>query len=59
MIPITINDNKFEVGPEDTIYIPPDAVQNIQNTGDVDLIFICIVDPAWRVEDEEILNTEN
>jgi mannose-6-phosphate isomerase-like protein (cupin superfamily) len=43
------------VGARDTIYIPPNAVQFIENTGDVDLEFVCIVDPAWRVEDETIL----
>jgi len=37
------------------VYIPPDAVQYIENTGKSDLIFICIVEPAWRKEDEEIL----
>jgi mannose-6-phosphate isomerase-like protein (cupin superfamily) len=40
------------VGPGDTIYIPPTALQYIENTGATDLVFICIVDPAWREEDE-------
>ncbi len=40
------------VEPTDTIYIPPMARQFIQNTGSEPLVFICIVDPAWRVEDE-------
>jgi mannose-6-phosphate isomerase-like protein (cupin superfamily) len=34
------------------IYIPPDSLQFIQNTGEKDLIFLCIVDPAWKKEDE-------
>ena len=38
-----------------TIYIPPKAVQYIQNSGTKDLIFLAIVDPAWRLEDEEVL----
>jgi len=38
-----------------TVYIPPNASQNITNSGTGDLIFICIVDPAWRMEDEEVL----
>lgn len=38
------------------IYIPPDSRQYIKNTGDYDLKFLCIVDPAWRNEDEEIIN---
>ena len=37
------------------VYIPPNATQWITNTGRENLEFICIVDPAWRVEDEKIL----
>ena len=50
-----IDEGTFEVGPESAIYIPPGARQYIENTGDSDLEFLCIVDPAWREEDEEIL----
>lgn len=42
------------VEPGDTIYIPPNARQFIHNCGTEPLIFICIVDPAWRKEDETI-----
>lgn len=46
-------DNEIaNVAPGDTIYIPPTALQFIENTGNSDLVFICIVDPAWREEDE-------
>jgi len=38
----------------DTVYIPPNAKQYISNIGDITLKFICIVDPAWREEDETI-----
>jgi len=41
--------------PGHAVYIPPMANQFIKNTGAVDLKFICIVDPAWRKEDEQIL----
>ncbi len=34
------------------VYIPPGEVQFIENTGDGELIFLAIVDPAWRAEDE-------
>lgn len=37
------------------VYIPPDSVQYIENTGYCDLKFLCIVDPAWRIQDEEVL----
>jgi mannose-6-phosphate isomerase-like protein (cupin superfamily) len=43
------------VGPGDTVYIPPGAGQQITNTGRSDLVFLAIVDPAWRAEDEELL----
>jgi len=43
------------VVPGDTVYIPPKAKQQITNPGSSDLVFICIVDPAWRKEDEEVV----
>ena len=50
-----IDDETKEVGRDQAIYIPPNSTQRIKNTGDQDLIFLCIVDPAWRKEGEEIL----
>jgi mannose-6-phosphate isomerase-like protein (cupin superfamily) len=38
----------------DAVYIPPNAKQFICNCGTEPLVFICIVDPAWRKEDETI-----
>jgi mannose-6-phosphate isomerase-like protein (cupin superfamily) len=38
----------------DAVYIPPNARQFIRNCGEEALVFICIVDPAWRKEDEKI-----
>jgi mannose-6-phosphate isomerase-like protein (cupin superfamily) len=38
----------------DAVYIPPHAKQFIHNPGVEPLIFICLVDPAWRVEDETV-----
>ncbi|UCG30133.1 MAG: cupin domain-containing protein [candidate division WOR-3 bacterium] len=40
------------VAKNDTIYIPPGAVQFIKNTGEDNLEFLCIVDPAWQAEIE-------
>jgi mannose-6-phosphate isomerase-like protein (cupin superfamily) len=51
-----IDGEEAEVGPGHTIYIPPHSVQSIRNTGPTDLVFLCIVDPAWRAEDEEVLS---
>ncbi|NEQ31512.1 MAG: cupin domain-containing protein [Leptolyngbya sp. SIO4C5] len=42
------------VKPGDAIYIPPQARQFIRNCGHEPLTFICIVDPAWRPEDETV-----
>jgi mannose-6-phosphate isomerase-like protein (cupin superfamily) len=39
------------------VYIPPAEVQFIENTGTTDLVFLCIVDPAWSPEDEDVLPT--
>jgi mannose-6-phosphate isomerase-like protein (cupin superfamily) len=50
-----IDDESAAVRPGFTVYIPPKAVQCITNSGKTDLVFICIVDPAWRAEDEEVL----
>ena len=50
-----IDDESREVRDQQAVYIPPNSVQHIENTGEGDLIFLCIVDPAWRAEDEEVL----
>lgn len=50
-----INSDSKPVSEGDTVYIPPNATQCIQNTGSTDLVFLCIVDPAWCVEDEKVL----
>ncbi len=49
-----INEETQTVEPWSAIYIPPNARQFIHNSGDEPLIFICIVDPAWRKDDETI-----
>ena len=49
-----IDDETQLVEPGDAVYIPPDARQFIHNSGREPLVFICIVDPAWRKEDETI-----
>jgi mannose-6-phosphate isomerase-like protein (cupin superfamily) len=37
------------------VYVPPRAVQWLDNTGVTAMEFLCLVDPAWKPEDEEIL----
>jgi mannose-6-phosphate isomerase-like protein (cupin superfamily) len=43
-----------EVGKDQAIYVPPLVRQYIKNIGSTPLEFLCIVDPAWRKEDEVI-----
>jgi len=50
-----LNQERQEVAPGQAVYIPPHSRQRIRNTGPSDLTFLCIVDPAWRLEDEEVL----
>jgi len=38
----------------DTIYVPNKSLQFVENTGKCNLIFICIVEPAWTPESEFI-----
>ncbi len=47
-----INEETAEVRSGDMVDIPPMALQWIENTGREDLVFLCIVDPGWRKEDE-------
>jgi mannose-6-phosphate isomerase-like protein (cupin superfamily) len=49
-----IGDETQLVEPGDAVYIPPNARQYIHNCGNEPLVFICIVDPAWRKEDETV-----
>jgi mannose-6-phosphate isomerase-like protein (cupin superfamily) len=52
-------DNETQiVEPGDAVYIPPNSKQYIHNCGDEPLVFICIVDPAWRKEDETVFSID-
>lgn len=52
-----IDDETAQVQAGQAVYVPPGATQQVLNVGDQELIFVCIVDPAWRKEEEEILGT--
>jgi mannose-6-phosphate isomerase-like protein (cupin superfamily) len=51
------NEESLAVGPGTAIYIPPGVTQYIENTGGGELKSLCIVDPAWRKEDELVLSS--
>lgn len=52
---LTINEESHFLGKNDSAYVPPNSKQYIENAGDVDLKFLCIVEPAWKTDDETIL----
>jgi len=52
---LRINDESISVKKDDSVFVPPMSEQFIENTGASDLRFLCIVDPAWKIEDEIIL----
>jgi len=43
------------VGTGAMVYVPPGAEQWLENTGKTTIEFLCLVDPAWRAADEEVL----
>jgi mannose-6-phosphate isomerase-like protein (cupin superfamily) len=47
-----IDDEQAPVREGQIILIPPGARQFIKNTGALDLVFLCIVSPKWRADDE-------
>jgi len=50
-----IGEESAQVTAGDAVYMPPASVQWLENTGKEEIEFLCIVDPAWRPEDEETL----
>lgn len=48
-----IDEESKEVSAGDVVYVHPGSTQYIENKGTGDLIFLCIVYPSWRAEDEE------
>lgn len=47
-----VDDESSEIAENQSVYVPPFSRQFIENTGNVDLEFLCIVEPAWKQEDE-------
>jgi len=52
---LRINKESHQLKKDDSIYVPPMSEQCIENTGLTNLRFLCIVEPAWKPEDEIIL----
>ena len=52
---LTVNEESYILQKDDSAYVPPNAEQFIENSGSEDLKFLCIVEPAWKADDEELL----
>jgi mannose-6-phosphate isomerase-like protein (cupin superfamily) len=52
---IHIDNEKEIVNPGQVIYIPANSKQYIENIGNNELKFLCIVSPIWKEKDEELL----
>ena len=50
-----INDEFYHLEKDDSVYVPPNSKQFIENAGAGDLKFLCIVEPAWKADDEVLL----
>ena len=52
---LTIDSETCAVEAGALVYVPPGGTQYLENTGTSDIEFLCLVDPAWRIEDESVL----
>ena len=52
---LDINNEKFELKKNDSAYVPPNSEQFLENIGSEKLRFLCIVEPAWKPEDDKLL----
>jgi mannose-6-phosphate isomerase-like protein (cupin superfamily) len=50
-----INNESNNVKVGDAIFVSPGSKQYIENVGLEDLKFLCIIDPAWKKDDEILL----
>lgn len=51
-----VDNEPYPVSKDEAVFIPPLSEQFIENTGEGELKFLCMVDPAWRKEDEILLD---
>ena len=47
-----IDNNPIIIEEYQSIFVPPFSLQYLENTGQKDLKTLCIVDPAWKKDDE-------
>lgn len=49
-----IGKESAEVEAGSVVYVPPQGEQWVENTRTANLEFLCLVDPAWKPEDETV-----
>jgi mannose-6-phosphate isomerase-like protein (cupin superfamily) len=54
---MSLDDARFEVGPGDSIVIPPGSAHCIECLGEATLRFLCCCAPAYAHADTELLET--
>ena len=54
-LPRQVDHEIRELAVGDTVVIPPQAAQWIDNIGDELLRFVAVVSPPWRAQDDELL----
>ncbi|MFO7638935.1 MAG: cupin domain-containing protein [bacterium] len=42
------------LGPGDAVYIPANTEQWLENDGEIEIEFVCVVDPAWTAAGETV-----
>ena len=47
-----VGEEQKQVKQNDMIFVPPMSRQFLENNGEIQLVALCIVDPAWKQEDE-------
>ncbi len=52
---LTVDDESYSIQKDDSVYVSPNSKQFIKNVGSDDLRFLCIVEPAWKAENEVLL----
>jgi mannose-6-phosphate isomerase-like protein (cupin superfamily) len=50
-----LDDQVVPVEAGTTLYVPPGGKQSLENNGSKEMEFLCLVDPAWKAEDETVL----
>ena len=51
---IHVNEEQKQVTKDESVFVVPNSRQYLENIGEIDLVALCIVDPAWKQENEVI-----